>query len=363
LKQIFEGAATHSVSLHTSEGASEVLDGLHLSLALKRGLKALCQQSWATDMDRLDAIQAEGTVHLAADSWGQWAVIMDLPEALVHMQLEYGQVYVIAAAETVDEANAAIGRIRRRIPEKRAGEDSTIRVTFHCVGNRVSRPIAVPSWEQVRENYPGVTSERLCALMRKNAEPSTHLMLWHGLPGTGKTYALRALGWEWRKWCDLHYILDPEVFFGASAEYMLKTLLAESAGGKVPKGETPRWRLFVAEDTGELLAKDAKAQSGQGLSRLLNVVDGLIGQGLHTMILITTNERLSEMHEAVVRPGRCASVLEFEPFAIEAANTWLASRGRPPIDGKKPRTLAELYAGLEVQRKSIGFVRSDLGIH
>ena len=39
------------------------------------------------------------------------------------------------------------------------------------------------------------------------------------------------------------------------------------------------WRLLVLEDTGELLTPDAKTVIGQGLSRFLNVVDGLIGQG------------------------------------------------------------------------------------
>ena len=36
----------------------------------------------------------------------------------------------------------------------------------------------------------------------------------------------------------------------------------------------------MLEDTGELLDPDAKTVIGQGLSRFLNVVDGLIGQGL-----------------------------------------------------------------------------------
>jgi len=41
------------------------------------------------------------------------------------------------------------------------------------------------------------------------------LILWHGPPGTGKSHALRALGREWRGWCSLHYVTDPEVFWAA----------------------------------------------------------------------------------------------------------------------------------------------------
>ena len=150
------------------------------------------------------------------------------------------------------------------------------------------------------------------------------LLLWHGIPGTGKTYALRALGWEWRTWCDFHYVTDPETFFGSSPAYMLDVLLGEDDDDD----EGGRWRLLILEDTGELLAADAKERTGQGLSRLLNVVDGLIGQGLRVLVLVTTNETLRSLHPAVSRPGRCASQIEFGAFAAEEAAEWLgAGRG------------------------------------
>ena len=39
------------------------------------------------------------------------------------------------------------------------------------------------------------------------------------------------------------------------------------------------WRLLILEDAGELITPDARSVAGQALSRLLNVADGLIGQG------------------------------------------------------------------------------------
>jgi len=139
---------------------------------------------------------------------------------------------------------------------------------------------------------------------------------------------------------------------------MMSSLLAASRTEH--DGAEPRWRLLVAEDTGELLAKDAKAQFGQGLSRLLNMVDGLIGQGLQTMVLITTNEKLDGMHEAVTRPGRTGSVIEFLPFTPDEGNEWLRRSGKAVIDDGKPRTLTELFAGAWPQRSSMGFVPDGL---
>jgi hypothetical protein len=221
------------------------------------------------------------------------------------------------------------------------------------------------------------------------------LILWHGETGTGKTTALRALAREWASWCEPHYITDPEKFFGGQSDYMLSVMLEaemfDEAEGEEPAGDAmvqietslghgmwavppiglgristygdgvpgPRWRLLILEDTGELLSADARIQSGQGLSRFLNVVDGLIGQGLRILVLVTTNEEIGRLHPAVSRPGRCASNVLFARIPVEQANAWLAARD---YEGKvsQSSTLAELYALVEgwaavSQRQATGF--------
>ena len=102
----------------------------------------------------------------------------------------------------------------------------------------------------------------------------------------------------------------------------------------------------MLEDTGELLAADAKERTGQGLSRFLNVVDGLIGQGLRVLVLVTTNEELKRLHPAVARPGRCAANVDFRPLAAVEAAAWLSRHG---IDEEVDRStlLAALFARAE----------------
>jgi hypothetical protein len=163
------------------------------------------------------------------------------------------------------------------------------------------------------------------------------VLLWHGRPGTGKTHALRALARAWRPWCSVHYITDPERFLGSSG-YLMQVATAEP-----DRGETGAWRLVVLEDAGELVGASARSDVGQGLSRVLNLADGLLGQGVRCLLLITTNEPVGRLHPALRRPGRCWAAVEFTAFDADEAGAWLALRGVDRAPGR-PATLAELYA-------------------
>lgn len=219
------------------------------------------------------------------------------------------------------------------------------------------REIAAPSWADIAMNYPRDTKDSLSVVMNDFVPAQGgQLLLWHGNPGTGKTFALRALGIHWRKWCQVECVVDPESFFG-DAHYMMQVLLAQNYN------QPEIWRLLILEDAGELLSEDARQRTGQGLSRMLNLADGLIGQGLRTLILVTTNEPLKKLHPAVARPGRCASEIEFKVFGKQEADGWLEKHGRgdkqEPING--PRTLAELYGQTESFGVASGATTETMG--
>jgi hypothetical protein len=97
----------------------------------------------------------------------------------------------------------------------------------------------------------------------------------------------------------------------------------------------------VLEDCDELIASTAKERSGQGLARLLNLTDGLVGQGLDVLVCITTNEELWRLHPAVARPGRCLAQIHVGRLPYAEAVAWLGSSDGIGADGA---TLAELFA-------------------
>ncbi|MET0417730.1 MAG: DUF5925 domain-containing protein [Actinoplanes sp.] len=200
---------------------------------------------------------------------------------------------------------------------------------------RVQREIDAAPWEKIQANYARPVAETLERLMTLDGSVvNGRLLLLHGEPGTGKTTALRALAQQWRSWCQVDCVLDPERLFGDPA-YLMSVAL-----GSGDENE-PRWRLLMLEDCDELISGEAKASAGQSLSRLLNLTDGLLGQGRNALIAITTNEDLASLHPAVVRPGRCLASIEVGRLPYAEATAWLGTSRGVSADGA---TLAELYA-------------------
>lgn len=108
-------------------------------------------------------------------------------------------------------------------------------------------------------------------------------------------------------------------------------------------------------DDGELLAADARAVAGQALSRLLNVTDGLFGEGLRTLVVVTTTEPLrscTRRWSAPAAAGPGSSSRRSPPTRPTPG----CPRGAPPTG--RAATLAELFAlaggGVVPSRVAVG---------
>jgi Domain of unknown function (DUF5925)/ATPase family associated with various cellular activities (AAA) len=352
--------------LRIAQYANSEFEAIAGAILLASGLRHERAESWATGtlLAVLESPQSEWTAlatQIDDDAYDSTSATLaqDAGGNLLVARLGSERISCQVFARSDADASSLIDAVRALFPESQDARGDIVRVTFwNWAGDdgvhRIARRIAVPTWSAVRENYHSSTRTDLDALGgRVPTDASGKLILWHGAPGTGKTWAIRALLSEWRNWATGHYILDPERFFGQSATYMMSVLMDHDGIAMDRDGQEDghRWRLLIVEDAGELLGKDARLQSGQGLARLLNVCDGLVGQGLRVLILLTTNEEVGTMHPAVTRRGRCIANIRFEMLSAQESREWAAQRGLP-ADGERPALLADLFAADQISTRS-----------
>jgi len=261
-----------------------------------------------------------------------------------------GHIHISPSHATVSAASAKAARkllqmVVDRIPasveadEPGKAEVEMWQLSQHSGGSSRSKVIDVPAWADVQRNYAAATAEQLARLIARGrpSDASGKLMVWYGQPGTGKTTAIRTLMREWSSWCTFHYIPDPEVFFN-QVSYMAAVLSVDSTSND---DDEPKHRVVILEDCDEFITADARHRSGNALGRLLNLSDGIMGQGSKVIVLLTTNEDIMVLHPALTRPGRCLAKVEFRPFTADQARTWLDD---PTIAlPSSTPTLAELF--------------------
>jgi hypothetical protein len=350
----------NNFSINVALSYRDYVDAQFLRVAWGEGLTTIRGSSWIT---RAELSNPPGEVlggasyfHSARDE-----ALVRVEGAICHLILHERSLVTRIAARSAVHAEQALAAIASALPEVDAG-DREVSARFwwwtQHGPTELARMLPSPLWKDVQANYVESTRERLAALCRWERQPPAggRLLLWHGEPGTGKTNAIRSLLGEWRTWAEFQFVTDPEAFL-TNPGYLLTTI--GGPGRYRPIGPEDRWKVVVLEDAGEFLQPDAKHVKGQALSRLLNVCDGVLGQAMRALVLITTNEPLGHLHPALSRPGRCLAEIGFERFDRRSIEAWCEAHAALP-PAVTAASLADLYAHLDGRpvapaRRATGF--------
>lgn len=191
-------------------------------------------------------------------------------------------------------------------------------------------------------------------LMQRFNTSTKGLVLFHGEPGTGKTYYIRHL---LRKMVAHRkkVIYMPPNMVDHLIDPAFMTFLAREVRSWSSQGN---FCVLLIEDAEPLLAKRREGVRIQGVTNLLNLSDGLLNDMLNLQIICTFNVDLKKLDSALLRPGRLIARKEFKKLEELDANL-LAQRLGIKHHFTAPASLGEIYAMLKNQNTIIHDVMPD----
>lgn len=180
-----------------------------------------------------------------------------------------------------------------------------------------------------------------------NKEKTGGIVLFSGLPGTGKSTYMRYLTQKiiGKK---LIYISPETISVLGEPAFISFMILHKNS-------------ILIVEDAENIL-KQRVAGETSALSNLLNVTDGLLGDVLKLQVICTFNCKVEDLDEALTRHGRLIAEYKFDKLTLDKTNNLLnkvhVNKG---FKSNEPLTISEIYSydkkliKTEKQKIKIGF--------
>lgn len=182
---------------------------------------------------------------------------------------------------------------------------------------------------------------------RLNRNYDKGIILLHGDPGTGKTTYIKYLS---------SLIEEKEILFIPPS--MAEALSEPSI---IPFLMDHKNSILIIED-GERVISDRETNgSAAGVSNILNLTDGILGDCLNIQIIATFNMKREKIDQALLRKGRLIAEHKFENLTIDETNRLLKHLNKDYVS-KERMSLADIYnVDVEIYRSvtnnKIGFNR------
>ena len=154
------------------------------------------------------------------------------------------------------------------------------------------------------------------------------IILLHGDPGTGKTSYIKYL---------TSLIKEKEVLFVPPS---MAEMISEPS--IIPFLMEQKNSILIIEDAERIISDREGNGSPAGVSNILNLTDGILGDCLGIQIVATFNMRREKIDQALLRKGRLIAEHKFEKLNIEETNKLLQHLGKDFVS-KESMALADIY--------------------
>lgn len=265
------------------------------------------------------------------------------------IELTHTRMKLLHMPGSLEEAQDRIARLKpwMRAPRK----ESSTHIHVVVPGNREldTETVSLPKMRLDLDTHYNddlqVAHKTIIAELGKKGQSG--LYLFHGTPGTGKTTYIRHLIHKMRKKV---IFLPPGMLPATEGPAMSKFLIGNSD------------TVFIMEDAEEMLVSRDQAHNS-GMSTLLNLTDGLMGQALGIQFIATFNTDRNRIDKALLRNGRLRMMYEFKPLAAAKSRSLLATLGHADVIVESDMTLADIFhygennGAASMQRTTVGFGR------
>jgi len=147
-------------------------------------------------------------------------------------------------------------------------------------------------------------------LLHKLIHEKKGLVLFHGQPGTGKTFYIRNLLRELSTEHKRVIYIPPSL-----VEYMMEPDMLNFIINDIT--ENAEDTILLIEDAEPLLESRNSGTRTTGISNLLNSTDGILNDILGLIVIATFNTDLGNIDKALLRPGRLLARKEFSTIPTD----------------------------------------------
>lgn len=165
-------------------------------------------------------------------------------------------------------------------------------------------------------------------IKRLNTNDDKGIILLHGDPGTGKTSYLKYL---------TKLITEKEILFIPPS--MAEALSEPSI---IPFLMEHKNSILIIEDAERVISDRETNGSSAGVSNILNLTDGILGDCLGIQIIATFNMKREKIDQALLRKGRLIAEHKFTSLSVEETNRLLKKLDKNMVVDKE-MILADIY--------------------